>query len=80
MVFCSFGVSQRRPGFDPMSVHLSFVVDGIALGQLFIPALTVCTILHVFHGYHLLLVFTGTNGRSLGTIPKMLVRKSGSIG
>ena len=27
------GLSQRRPGFDPESVHVGFVVDKVALGQ-----------------------------------------------
>jgi hypothetical protein len=27
------GLSPRRPGFDPDSVHVGFVVDKIALGQ-----------------------------------------------
>jgi hypothetical protein len=26
----------RRPGFDPGSVHLRFVVDKVALGQVFL--------------------------------------------
>jgi hypothetical protein len=27
------GLSPRRPGFDPCSVHVGFVVDKMALGQ-----------------------------------------------
>jgi hypothetical protein len=29
------GLSPRRPGFDPGSVHMGFVVDKVALGQVF---------------------------------------------
>jgi hypothetical protein len=29
------GLSPRRPGFDPGSVHVGFVVDKVALGQVF---------------------------------------------
>jgi hypothetical protein len=29
------GLSPRRPGFDPGSVHVGFVVDKVALGQAF---------------------------------------------
>jgi hypothetical protein len=28
-------LSLRRPGFAPMSVHVGFVVDKVALGQFF---------------------------------------------
>jgi hypothetical protein len=27
------GLTPRRPGFDPGSVHVGFVVDKVALGQ-----------------------------------------------
>jgi hypothetical protein len=30
-------VVSRRPGFDPGSVHVGFVVDKVALGQVFFP-------------------------------------------
>jgi hypothetical protein len=30
-------LSPRRPGFDPGSVHVGFVVDKVALGQVFPP-------------------------------------------
>jgi hypothetical protein len=30
------GLSPRRPGFDPGSVHVRFVVDKVALGQGFL--------------------------------------------
>jgi hypothetical protein len=29
------GLSPRRPGFDPRSVHVGFVVDKVELGQVF---------------------------------------------
>jgi hypothetical protein len=29
------GLSQQRHGFDPGSVHVGFVVDKVALGQVF---------------------------------------------
>jgi hypothetical protein len=33
------GLSPRRLGFDPGSVHVGFVVDIVALGQVFPPVL-----------------------------------------
>jgi hypothetical protein len=33
------GLSLRRPGFDPGSVHVGFVVDKGALGQVFLQVL-----------------------------------------
>jgi hypothetical protein len=35
------GLSPRRPGFDPGSVHVGFVVDKVALGQVFSPSTSV---------------------------------------
>jgi hypothetical protein len=32
------GLSPQRPGFDPGSVHVRFVVDKLALGQVFSPS------------------------------------------
>jgi hypothetical protein len=32
------GLSLRRPGFAPVSINMRFVVDKMALGQLFIPS------------------------------------------
>jgi hypothetical protein len=29
------GLPSRRPGFDPGSIHVGFVVDKVALGQVF---------------------------------------------
>jgi hypothetical protein len=33
------GLSPRKPGFDPGSVHAEFVVDKVALGQVFLRVL-----------------------------------------
>jgi hypothetical protein len=33
------GLSPRKPGFDPGSVHVGFVVHKVALGQVFLRAL-----------------------------------------
>jgi hypothetical protein len=33
------GLSPRRPGFDPRSVHVGFVVDKVVLGQVFLRVL-----------------------------------------
>ena len=30
-----YGLSPRRPGFDPGSVNMGFLVDKVALGQVF---------------------------------------------
>jgi hypothetical protein len=35
------GLSPRRPGFDPGSVHVGFAVDKVALGQVFRPSTSV---------------------------------------
>jgi hypothetical protein len=35
------GFSPQRPGFDPGSVHVRFVVDKVALGQVFFSELSV---------------------------------------
>jgi hypothetical protein len=35
------GLSPRRPGFNPGSVHMGFVVDKVALGQVFLPRTSV---------------------------------------
>jgi hypothetical protein len=34
----------RRPGFDPGSVHVGFVVDNVALGQVFPRVLRFCPV------------------------------------
>jgi hypothetical protein len=33
------GLSPRRPGFAPRSIHVGFVVDKVALGQVFLRVL-----------------------------------------
>jgi hypothetical protein len=33
----NFGISSRRPGFSPRPVHVGFVMDMVALGQIFPP-------------------------------------------
>jgi hypothetical protein len=33
------GLSPQRPGFNPGSVHVEFVVDKVALGQVFLRVL-----------------------------------------
>jgi hypothetical protein len=33
------GISPQRPGFDPKWVYVTFVVDKVALGQVFLQAL-----------------------------------------
>jgi hypothetical protein len=35
------GLPPRRPGFDPGSVHVGFVVDKVAPGQVFLPSTSV---------------------------------------
>jgi hypothetical protein len=36
------GFSPRRPGFAPGSVHVEFVVDKVALGQIFLLSISFC--------------------------------------
>jgi phage shock protein PspC (stress-responsive transcriptional regulator) len=67
------GLSRRRFGFDPGSVHVRFVVDIVALGQVFPRVLRyfpVSIILPIFHiNLHVSLT-ERTDGRSLGTSQK----------
>jgi hypothetical protein len=35
------GLSPRRPGFDPWLLHVGFMVDKVALGQVFPPSTSV---------------------------------------
>jgi hypothetical protein len=35
------GLPPRRPGFDPASIHVGFVVDKVALGHVFLPSTSV---------------------------------------
>jgi hypothetical protein len=52
------GVSPRRPWFAPGSVHVGFVVDEVAPGQVFLRAL-LCSPVYIIplwfsiHTYHL---------------------------
>jgi hypothetical protein len=79
------GLSRRKLSFDPRSVHVRFVVDEVALGQVSFRALrfsTVSEIPPMFHT-HLYLniaITRRTKGRNLGNLRKaVLLRKSGSI-
>jgi hypothetical protein len=43
------GLSQRRPGFDPRAVDVGFVVDKVALGQVFLKELRFSPVPCQFH-------------------------------
>jgi hypothetical protein len=43
------GFTSRRPGFDPRSVQVGFVVDKVALGQVFPPEYFGFTLSSSFH-------------------------------
>jgi hypothetical protein len=43
------GLSPRRPGFAPGSIHVGFVVDKVALGQVFLQVLRVYPVNISFH-------------------------------
>ena len=43
------GLLARRPVFDPGSVHVGFVVDELALGQVFPPSTSVFPLSISFH-------------------------------
>jgi hypothetical protein len=52
------GLSPRRPGFAPGAIHMGFVVDKVALGQIFLRVLRFSPVNIPFHGrcpnsYHL---------------------------
>jgi hypothetical protein len=75
-------LSPRRDGFDPRAVHVRYVVEKVALGQVFFrvlrlsPVNIIPAMLHT-HVY-LDTAVTRKNGRSLGTFEKgMLCWKSG---
>jgi len=66
------GLSKRRPGFDPRSVHVRFVLDEVAMGQVFLCILQFSIVYKIspkFHTHlHLHVALTSrTNERSLGT-------------
>jgi len=82
----SSGLSQRRPWFDPRSVHVRIVVDKVALGQGFLRALWLSRVsiippmLHTHIHLHAALA-RRISARSLKTSRKaMLFQKSGSTG
>jgi len=74
----------QRPGFNPTPVHVRYVVDKLAQGQVVLPVLHFPPriILPVLHTYlHLLAALAKTNGCSLTTFDTaMLFYKSGSTG
>jgi len=69
------GLSRRGPEFDPTSVHVRFVVDNMALGQVFLRIIRVSLVdiippmLHARLNLHVALVGR-TNGDSPGTFQK----------
>ena len=72
------GQSLRRPGLYPRSVHVRFVVDEVALRQVFLRVLlfSPVSIIPLMPHNHLHLhvaVTRRTNGRSLGTFHKALL-------
>jgi hypothetical protein len=65
------GLSPRRPGFDPGSVHVGFVVDKVALGQAFLrvlrfsPVSLIPPVLHYTKNQKKLIIFiTGSHNKS----------------
>jgi hypothetical protein len=68
-------VSARRPGFDPTSVRVGFVMDKVALGQDFFcvlrfsPVSIIPPVLHTHTYVHVVLI-RRTNGRSVGPFKK----------
>jgi hypothetical protein len=70
--------------FDCSLDHVRFLMDTVALGEVFVrvrPFSPVSIIPAVLHGYLHLTLLTRTNGRILVTIQKaILFRQSGSIG
>ena len=81
-----FGLSPRRPGLDRRSMHVRFVVDRVALGQVFLPVIRfslvsiIPSVLHTFFHLHVALT-RRTNGRSVVTSRKALLSgKSDSTG
>jgi hypothetical protein len=63
------GLSPRRHGFDPGSVRVGFVVDKVALGQVFLPVLRfspVNFIPPVLHYTKKLIFITGLHNKPQG--------------
>jgi hypothetical protein len=80
------GLSLWSPEFNLTSVHVSFVVDVVSLGQVFLwicrfsPVSTIPLMLHT-HLYLNVALIRRMNGRSLESFQNtILFRKSGSIG
>jgi hypothetical protein len=48
------GLEPRRPGFDPCSVYLGFVVDNVALGHVFLGVLRYSPVKFIPHVLHYL--------------------------
>jgi hypothetical protein len=64
------GLSARRAGFDPGSVHVGFVVDKVALGQVFprvlrfFPVSFIALVLHYTEKWKKLIIFiTGLHNK-----------------
>jgi hypothetical protein len=79
------GLSPRRPQFDPGPLYVRFVVDKVALGQIFLivlrisPVSIISPVLHTHFHIHVALT-SRTARRSVKTMQKaMLFRKSESI-
>ena len=76
-------LSSWSPYFDCSSDHVRFLVDTVALGEVFVRvrSFSPVSIIPAVHIYlHLTLVLTRTNGRIMVTIQKaILFRQSGSI-
>jgi hypothetical protein len=66
------GLLPRRPGFAPGSVYMGFVVDEVALGQAFLPALWVFPVSITPPWRSVLIYYVGMNNSSVG------VRSSGT--
>jgi hypothetical protein len=63
-------VSRRRPGFDPGSGQVGFVVDKVALGQVFSEYFGFpCQLLHNHPTYHLGLYSRPEVGQYKGLSP-----------
>jgi hypothetical protein len=79
-------LSPRSPGFDPGLVCMRFVVDEVAVGQVFLPARLfslvriILPMLHTNLNLHVFLTRM-TNRRSVGILEKeMFFRKLESVG
>jgi hypothetical protein len=69
------GFPPRRPGFDPGSGHVGFVVNKVALGQVFsayfgLPCQFAFHRLH--HNHHHLSSGAGTIGQTVAAVPSWL--------